>query len=287
MASCGRLLSMIGHRGAAGLEARVLRLRASAALQLQQLDVAEADLSTALAALPGDVGLLLLQAEVGYLWNSPKVRKYITMFSWAQGLRLVADGSAAHLGSKSPSWQGGSTSFQDVAECIWSIPISSGTSAHVLQVLREAGRHQEELLALQGVLAAAPGTPGLLQRLQAAAVLAAQCQRRGATSHAQVFISAEALSWLVAVSRTAAVRRHALVISLRICTAATLSAGCWHGTEQWRLRRPLHRARRRPRRCAQRIQAAGGTVAPRQVGGSSSGRAGGCSGTVSGGAACI
>ena len=65
VADCGRLLSMIEHRGAAGLEAGVLRLRASAALQLRQLDAAEADVSMALAAQPGDVGLLLLQAEVG------------------------------------------------------------------------------------------------------------------------------------------------------------------------------------------------------------------------------
>ena len=65
MTRCGRLLSTIEHRGAAGLEARVLRLRASAALRLRQLDVAEADISTALAAIPGDVGALLQQAEVG------------------------------------------------------------------------------------------------------------------------------------------------------------------------------------------------------------------------------
>ena len=61
-------------------------------------------------------------------------------------------------------------------------------SAPASQVLGEAGRHQEALLALQGVLAAAPGTPGLLPRLQAAATLAMQCQRRGATSHTQVLI---------------------------------------------------------------------------------------------------
>jgi DnaJ-domain-containing protein 1 len=56
------------------------------------------------------------------------------------------------------------------------------------QVLREAGRHQAALLALQGVLAAAPATPGLLPRLQAAATLAMQCPRRGTTSHTQVLI---------------------------------------------------------------------------------------------------
>lgn len=67
MADCGRLLCVIEHRGAAGLEARVLRLRASAALQLRRLDEAEADLSTALAAQPGDAGAMLLQAEVGPL----------------------------------------------------------------------------------------------------------------------------------------------------------------------------------------------------------------------------
>jgi hypothetical protein len=72
MVDCGRLLSMIEHRGAAGLEACVLRLRASVALRLRRLDVAEADVSTALAAMPGDVASLLLQAEVG-LREMPKL----------------------------------------------------------------------------------------------------------------------------------------------------------------------------------------------------------------------
>ena len=67
MAGCGRLLSFIEHRGAAGLEARVLRLRAHAALQLRQLDAAEADVRLALMTQPGDVAALLLQAGVRLL----------------------------------------------------------------------------------------------------------------------------------------------------------------------------------------------------------------------------
>ena len=160
-------------------------------------------------------------------------------------------------------------------------------NTRVPQVLGQAGRHQEALLALQGVLAAAPGTPGLLPRLQAAAALAVRCQRRGATPQVQVFIAAKTLLWFAAAFKFAAARRCELVMSLRDAVWLLWFAGCRHGTEQRRLRCPLHRTGRRPRRGAQRVQAAGGTVAPRQVGGGSTGGAGGCSGAVSGGAACI
>jgi len=51
----------------------------------------------------------------------------------------------------------------------------------VSQVLQEAGEFQEALLKLQAVMAAAPATPGLLQRLQAASAQAL-CHRGGATA---------------------------------------------------------------------------------------------------------
>lgn len=46
-------------------------------------------------------------------------------------------------------------------------------------MLQQAGKNQEALLALQAVAAAAPSTPGLLSRLQAAATLALRSRGRG------------------------------------------------------------------------------------------------------------
>lgn len=68
--------------------------------------------------------------------------------------------------------------------CILHIPASRNGVQNTLelqiaQVLQRSGKHQEALLALQAVAAAAPTTPGLLSRLQAAAALTLQSRKRG------------------------------------------------------------------------------------------------------------